>query len=406
MLYAVFMVAVVATIYKCFFIKINKNYSAEKSWSSATNHSIVMMFIFFCLSYFSPLAKIGVYLSFGLLAFNFSMFFMDRIDADWFNTFNKKGKILHRIVTMCIIALFPLNYLKSIDIHEGGVQYGYGGQIIKVLKPGLHFIPPWNSLEIFDCTIKKYSPLEDPNSDAAGIDNAGLSCSLRDQQTLYIRPSIYYQINPDKLDQYRRQITKGTSYEAQILKTHFPGALKEEVAKYSANNILGHRGKIQNDILPQFTSHEKQYGVDVQCVVINTAAFNTGLGGYEQKILDKSIERQSAKESRLETIQAGVKAQDTTVKRKTSADKESLKQIGVAKKEATIEQAKAESEKYILVAQGYKAKQIRDSISPIIIMYLASQKYTGNVPPYIIDGNNSLVDTVTGLLQNNSQASE
>lgn len=150
---------------------------------------------------------------------------------------------LRKLITICVIALIAIivvvNCFAIVGPTERGLIVTMGKPSTEVLSPGAHLkLPFFQTLETWDLT-----PIEYEKTFPVGVDGA-LS---KDQQTLGIRFVLYWTYDEDRIyEAATKYKTEDSVY--QPLSSAIKSALKNEVGKWSVEEIISNQSIVQNNV--------------------------------------------------------------------------------------------------------------------------------------------------------------
>lgn len=252
-----------------------------------------------------------------------------------------EGKlIVSGAVGVVVIALLLiLNPFTQVDAGERGVVLNWGAFNGTIMEPGLHFRTPIvQRVEKMDVQTQK---LEIEASEAYS----------HDLQNVKIHSAVNYNLDPKSVGAVYQQY--GNDYESRVLKPNLEAAVKQTIAKYTAEEILSKRGEVQSEIesafrnsIPNVFTVTKYSMVDEQ--------FSPQ---FEAAIEAKQVAQQNAE-----------KAENELKKTKVDA-------------EARVTQAKAEAE-----AIKIQAEAITQQGGQSYVDLQAVAKWDGHLPTNMIPG--------------------
>ena len=239
----------------------------------------------------------------------------------------------------CFILVLILNPFVTVSAGERGVVLNWGAFTGQILDPGLHFrIPIAQVVVKMDVQTQK---LEIESSDAYS----------HDLQNVKIHSVVNYNLDPKQVGLIYQQY--GLEAEARILQPNLEAAVKQTVAKYSAEELLSKRGEVTDEIESAFRK-----AIPVEFTVTKYALVNeTFSEAYEAAIEQKQVAQQYAEK----------------------ADND-LKRIKI-EAEQRVAQATAEAEAIKIQAQA-----IQRQGGASYVNLKAVEKWDGHLPAQMIPG--------------------
>lgn len=280
---------------------------------------------------------------------------------------------------------------------ERGIMVTMGKPSDKVLMPGMHFKTP------FFQTVKRYdmSPIEYEKSFSVGQDGA-LS---KDQQTVGLTFTLYWQYDENRL----YEVATGYSNKDKIyqpVSSAIKAAIKDEVGKWSVEEIVSKQSAVQENVRSAFTSNP-----DVQRIPIKVTGFVIGNWDWSDSY-DKMIQATMARKQEVErTKQEVLLAEQTAMKTlkeaevaKQRAEQEAAAKIAFAngEAEAQITRAKAAAESVKLEADALAYKnakiaqnyQIEVKMKELEIQLERAKAWNGKEVPdaaYVVPGTGAVI---------------
>lgn len=252
---------------------------------------------------------------------------------------NTKQIVGFAIGAACLLLVLILNPFVTIDAGQRGVVLTWGAFNGDILNPGLHLrIPIAQSVVKMDVQTQK---LEIESSTAYS----------HDLQNVNIHSVVNYNLDPKEVGAIYQQY--GLSAEARILEPNLEAAVKQTIAKYSAEEILSKRGEVTNEIETTFRQSIPNTFVVTKYALVN----ETFSDAFETAIEQKQIAKQNAEK----------------------ADND-LKRIKI-EAEQRVAQATAEAE-----AIKIQAAAIQQQGGASYVNLKAVEKWDGHLPQQMIPG--------------------
>lgn len=166
------------------------------------------------------------------------------------------GKIL-RVVLAIVVVLATLKLLSSlattVPVGHVGVSHLFGQLDPEELPPGLHWINPLRSVELFDVRImESKESLTVPTKEGliAGLD-----------------VSVLYRIQPDKADEIYAQV--GTQYDQVIVHPYVRNVVRDVIAGFSSEDLYSpNREHIARDITTRLSAEYVKHGIVLENVLL------------------------------------------------------------------------------------------------------------------------------------------
>ncbi len=260
------------------------------------------------------------------------------------------------IISGVLVLLFLILGISSCSVvgsTERGIKKTFGKPSREVLGPGLHLKVPFvQSVETYDLT-----PIEYEKSFSVGQDGA----ISKDLQTVGVTFTLYWKYDEARIpDVVRNFKTRDSIY--QPISTAVKSAIKNEIGKYSIEEIIANQNTITNDVRNEFIK-EIEY---LPIIVTDFKISNYDWDDSYDKMIKETMNRKQQVEQMKQEVALSEQAAQKRVKEaeaeKQRIELESEAALVKAQKEAQAEIAKAngeaESKKIRADADAYEAKQI------------------------------------------------
>lgn len=271
------------------------------------------------------------------------------------SSFGKVKKFIGVAIALVVVLLLVTSMITTVGPTERGILITMGKAEQGILAPGVHFKAPFfQAVKRFDM-----SPIEYEKSFSVGQDGA-LS---KDQQTVGLTFTLYWQYNEARL----YEVVTGYSDKQKIyqpVSTAIKAAIKNEVGKWSVEEIVNNQATVQAHIREAFLNAE-----DVQRLPITVTGFAIGnwdwSDDYDAMIKKTMARKQEVEQMRQEVAlseQAAQKQVKEAEAEKAAAEQQALAAEARAKGQAAAAVAQAEGEatakKLAADAELYAAQQL------------------------------------------------
>jgi regulator of protease activity HflC (stomatin/prohibitin superfamily) len=248
------------------------------------------------------------------------------------------------VVTAIVVAvLIGLSCMASVPTGHTGVLTTFGKVEDHTLEAGMNFKAPWQSVVKMDNRVQKQS--------------TDLICFSSDIQEVTMKYTVNYQISSkDAMTIYK---TIGTDYYNNIVVPNITESVKTEVAKYSAEDLVGDRSSLSMAIQENLTERLTGYNIIVVSASIEDMDFTDA---FTDAVEAKQVAEQNKLKAQTQAEQQVIEAQAAANVKKTQADAEAY-EIGV----------KAE-------AEAKANKLLAESITQALIDYKYYETWDGKLP--------------------------
>lgn len=203
-------------------------------------------------------------------------------------------------VVLIVIAL--INPFATVDAGERGVVLNFGAFNGQILDPGLHLVTPVaQSVIKMDVQTQK-------------LELEGSEAYSHDLQNVRISSVVNYNLDPAQAGIVYQQY--GYGYEEKILRPNMEAAIKQTVAKYSAEELLSKRAIVQSEIESTFRA-----SIPPQFIVTKYALVDEAFSeAYERAIEAKQVAQQDAERAQNELKKVQIEAEQRVAQAKAEAE--------------------------------------------------------------------------------------
>ncbi len=248
------------------------------------------------------------------------------------------------LVFFGIVALIIINPFTTVNAGQRGVVLRWGAFEGTVYQPGLHIVVP-----IMNQVIKM-------NVQTSKLSLDGSESYSKDLQVVKIESALLYQLDAKEVGKIYQDI--GTTIEEKVIRPSLEAAIKQTIAKYTAEEILAQRAVVQSEI----EAAVRQAVAPSHIIVTQYAMVNeTFSEAFEAAIERKQVAEQDAKRAENELKTAKIQAEQ---------------RIAQAQAEATaikLQSDAANNDKYV-------------SLKALEVQLEAVQKWDGKLPSTMIPG--------------------
>lgn len=214
----------------------------------------------------------------------------------------KKILVTLGLVIAILVAIIIINPFTVVQAGERGVVLTWGAYNGRTLEPGLHvLIPVAQSVVRMNVRTEKLQ-----------IDES--AAYSHDLQNVQISSVVNYNLDPNQVGNIYQQY--GHDYEEKILYPNLEAAIKQTIAKYSAEEILSKRGDVQSEIETTF-----RQSVPAAFTITKYALVNeTFSEAYELAIEAKQVAQQNAEKAENELKKAKIDAESRVAQAQAEAE--------------------------------------------------------------------------------------
>ena len=259
------------------------------------------------------------------------------------------------ITTVILVAiLLGLSCMASVPTGHTGVLTTFGRVENNTFESGMNFKAPWQNVIVMDNRVQKQT--------------TDLICFSSDIQEVSMKYTINYQISSkDAMTIYK---TIGTDYYNNIVVPNITESVKTEVAKYSAEALVGDRSSLSRAIQENLTER---------------------LAAYNIIVVSASIEDMDFTDAFTDAVEAKQVAEQNKLKAQTEAEQKIIEANAAAEIKRVNAEAEAEAKKIAADADAYEIevkaaaeaaanKQLAESLTNALIEYKYYETWDGKLP--------------------------
>ncbi len=216
-----------------------------------------------------------------------------------------KGIVGLVIAGVSIFLFLLLNPFVVVDAGERGVVLTWGAFNGDVLEPGLHFrVPLAQSVVKMDVQTQK-------------LEIEASTAYSHDLQNVIIHSVVNYNLDPKEVGVIYQQY--GLGAETRILEPNLEAAVKQTIAKYSAEEILSKRGEVTSEIETTFRQSIPSTFVVTKYALVN----ETFSDAFETAIEQKQVAKQNAEKADNDLKRVKIEAEQRVAE--ATAEAEAIK---------------------------------------------------------------------------------
>ena len=259
-------------------------------------------------------------------------------------------------IAMVIVVLLVAGLLLSVaNVPTGhtGIVVTFGRVENRTLESGIHFKLPWQRVVKMDNRVQK--------------ETIQLACFSSDIQEVSMVYTINYQIDSSNAMQIYRNI--GKNYYNTIILPNSMESIKVIAAQYTAEELVGERSKMAQDIEENLAAKLKDYNIYLVSTSVEDMDFTDA---FTNAVEDKQVAAQNKLRAETEAEQKIIEANAAAEVRKVEAEAEAFEIMTKAEAEAAANE------------------KIASSITNTLIDYVQANNWNGEYPTYY-GGNGSLI---------------
>ena len=302
-----------------------------------------------------------------LLAIAIPLFF-SKAKAKQFLTRTLPATVLGLVSAVLII----LSCLRTVPTGHTGIITVFGKVEDQTYEAGVHFTAPWKTVINMDNRNQK-----------ASID---LSCFSSDIQEVSVTYTLNYQISKSNAQTIYKDI--GISYYETVIQPRVQEAVKSELAKYTAEQLLSNRSQLSQDIRNVLTDKLNAYNIIIVDASIEDLDFSDA---FTDAVEAKQVAEQKSKQAQIEQEQKTMEANAAADRAKIEAEAAAAVSVIAANAELDVVKIQADAAEYAGQKDAAVIGQLRDILAKDpdaltdedlekLLLYYYIQKWDGKLP--------------------------
>ena len=228
------------------------------------------------------------------------------------------------------IGITFLGCISSVDTGYVGIVKTFGRVEDYTFDSGFHFKTPWNSVVQIDNRVQKTTN--------------ELTCFSSDIQEVNTTYTVNYQISKTNAQNLYRDI--GTNYLETVVNPTIQESVKTVVAKYSAEQLIGKREVLAEEIEVLLAANLAKYNIDVISTAIENMDFTDS---FTAAVEAKAVAAQNKLQAQIEQERLTMEAVQAAERAQIEAEAQAI--VDKTKAEAAKEIAEIQAEADRIVAQ-------------------------------------------------------
>lgn len=252
--------------------------------------------------------------------------------------------IICGVVAAAALGSITVSCLRTVPTGHTGIVTVFGKVKDQTFEAGVHFTAPWNSVVNMDNRNQK-----------ASID---LQCFSSDIQEVAVTYTINYQISKSNAQTIYKEI--GISYYDTVITPRVQEAVKSELAKYTAEELLSKRALLSQDIKTILTEKLQTYNI----VVVDASMENLDFSdAFTDAVEAKQVAEQKSKQAQIEQSQKTMEANAAAERAKIEAEASASVAVIAANAELDVVKIQADAALYAGQKDAAVIGQVRDILA-------------------------------------------
>ena len=266
------------------------------------------------------------------------------------------------VLVVVVVALAPYTVVPT---GHTGIVTTFGRVENYTLADGFHLKNPVQQVIMMDNRAQKAT--------------VSMQAFSSDIQQVDVVCSVNYRVDRETAQDLYRNV--GISYYQTIMEPRIKEDVKAVFTKYSAENLVGARATLSNQVKELLSPLMKQNGIDIIAVSIEDIDFTDA---FTNAVEDKQVAEQT--KLRVETEQAQqVSVERSAAERRVIAANAEERAI-FAEADAKVARVQADAARYAGEQEAAKNQALAQSLTEEFIEYLKISRWNGSVPQVQLSG--------------------
>lgn len=260
-----------------------------------------------------------------------------------------------------LLALLVKSCIASVPTGHTGIVTTFGHVEERTFEPGIHVKAPWNKVSMMDNRVQKA--------------NVNLSCFSSDIQEVNCSYTINYQIDRVCAKEIFR--TVGKDYYTIVVTPIVAEAVKNIMAHYTAENLVGNRDSLTEEIEQYLASQLQKYNIQV----VSTAIVNLGFTeDFINAVEAKQVAVQNKLRAQTEQEQLTMVSQQAAERARIDAEAAAEVAKIAALADLEVQKINADAAEYTGLKEAAKNKAISEYLTEELLKYYLIQQWNGEYP--------------------------
>ena len=245
------------------------------------------------------------------------------------------------VLTVIAVALIVISCVRTVPTGHTGIVTVFGRVENETFEAGVHFTAPWKDVVNMDNRNQK-----------ASID---MACFSSDIQEVSVTYTLNYQISKSNAQMIYKDI--GVSYYETVITPRVQEAVKSELAKYTAEELLSNRSRLSQDIRVVLTEKLNAYNIVVVDASIENLDFSDA---FTDAVEAKQVAEQKSKQAQIEQNQKNMEAEAAAKRAQIEAEAAAKVSVIAANAELDVVKIQADAAEYAGQKDAAVIGQVRD----------------------------------------------
>ena len=280
--------------------------------------------------------------------------------------------IIASVVIFLFVFIMLLCCISSVPTGYTGILTTFGRVEDVTLGAGVHWIAPWQKIIKLDNRTQKVE-----------INTQTFSSDI---QQVDVAMSVNYCI--DQTTAQTLYKTVGENYFETVVHPRILENTKSVFAHYTAEELIGNRQKLSNEIANLLTDDVDEYGITIVSFAVEDIDFTDA---FTDAVERKQVAQQNKLAAETEQAQKTMEQQAAAERRIIDANAAAEEAKIQAEADLEVTKIQADAAEYAGLKEAAKNKAIAEWLSPLLIRYYYILQWDGKLPNYMMSGDGSML---------------
>ena len=285
------------------------------------------------------------------------------------------------ILAASCISIVPTGYT--------GILTTFGKVEDRTIGSGINFVAPWQQIVKMDNRTQKIE-----------IQTSAFSSDI---QQVDLVLSVNYCIDQTTAQKLYR--TVGLNYYDNVMHPRIQENVKAVIAQYTAENLIGKRDILSDQIAETTATDMKSYGITIVSIAVEDIDFTDA---FTNAVEAKQVAAQNKLTAETQQAQKTMEEKAAAERSVIVANAEAEKSIIAANADLEVVKVQAEAALYAGEKEAEMNERISESLAGDIIQYYWIKQWNGELPTTVLGGDTSYMIDLTkepasGKIPNNSE---
>ena len=274
----------------------------------------------------------------------------------------RKASLIPMILAIFLAGIMVMcSCIVKVPTGHTGILTTFGKVENRTIDAGISMKTPWQKVVKMDNRVQKVT--------------VNLSCFSADLQEVTIAYTLNYRINKANAQELYRSV--GKNYYDTVVSPNISEAVKEETAKYTAEQLVGSRSELAKNIQELLSNRLDSHNVELDSAAIEDMDFTEA---FTNAVEAKQVAAQNKLQAEIEQEQKIMEREAAAKMAVISAEADAEVARIQAEADLAVSKIQADAAEYAGQKEAAANEAISKSISEDLIRYYYIQQWDGVLP--------------------------